>query len=219
MENQPYEFKVGTGEYQLTCPRCSNVETIKYEYDKTCPNCGRADLEKVTRYSYHWAGGDSDKSDEEVDVSYKCSNPGCEYVAEDTNLRIVSPQRWDIRQCPNCGAQMSGKMITYDSRGIKEIVVGKDSNKGNCYVATAVYGSYDCPEVWTLRRYRDYSLAETWSGRAFINTYYAISPTIVKWFGNTNWFRRFWKSKLDKKVAKLNDRGFERTPYLDKAWK
>ena len=54
-----------------------------------------------------------------------------------------------------------------------------------CYVATAVYGSYDCPEVWILRRYRDYTLAETWYGRAFIHTYYAISPTLVKWFGHT----------------------------------
>ncbi|NLX93020.1 MAG: hypothetical protein GXZ02_03995, partial [Clostridiales bacterium] len=40
---------------------------------------------------------------------------------------------------------------------------------GGCYVATAVYGSYDCPQVWTLRRYRDYTLAETWYGRAFIH--------------------------------------------------
>lgn len=56
---------------------------------------------------------------------------------------------------------------------------------GGCYVATCVYGSYDCPQVWTLRRYRDYTLAETWYGRAFIHTYYAISPTIVRWFGTT----------------------------------
>ena len=33
--------------------------------------------------------------------------------------------------------------------------------KSGCYIATAVYGSYDCPQVWTLRRYRDYTLAET----------------------------------------------------------
>lgn len=32
---------------------------------------------------------------------------------------------------------------------------------GRCYVATAVYGSYDCPQVWILERYRDYTLAET----------------------------------------------------------
>ena len=40
--------------------------------------------------------------------------------------------------------------------------------KSACYVATAVYGSYDCPEVWTLRRFRDNTLEETWYGRAFI---------------------------------------------------
>ena len=32
------------------------------------------------------------------------------------------------------------------------------TQKRGCYVATAVYGSYDCPEVWTLRRYRDDTL-------------------------------------------------------------
>ena len=48
---------------------------------------------------------------------------------------------------------------------------------GGCYVATAVYGSYDCPEVWTLRRYRDYELDTTWYGRVFIKTYYAEEET------------------------------------------
>ena len=89
---------------------------------------------------------------------------------------------------------------------------------GGCYVATAVYGSYDCPQVWTLRRFRDYTLAETWYGRAFIHTYYAISPTIVKWFGKTEWFKKMWRGKLDKMVNKLNENGVENTPYEDKMW-
>lgn len=89
---------------------------------------------------------------------------------------------------------------------------------GGCYVATCVYGSYDCPQVWTLRRYRDYTLAETWYGRAFIHTYYAISPTIVKIFGNTSWFKKMWKGKLDKMVAELQAKGVESTPYRDRNW-
>lgn len=92
---------------------------------------------------------------------------------------------------------------------------GKSSG---CYVATAVYGSYDCPQVWTLRRFRDYTLAETWYGRAFIKTYYAISPTLVKWFGHTDWFKKMWQSKLDRMVAKLQANGVESTPYEDKVW-
>ena len=89
---------------------------------------------------------------------------------------------------------------------------------GGCYVATAVYGSYDCPEVWTLRRYRDDTLAKTWYGRAFIRTYYAVSPTLVKWFGHTEWFKKMWHGKLDRMVAKLQANGVESTPYKDKHW-
>ena len=37
----------------------------------------------------------------------------------------------------------------------------RPQNSGGCYVATCVYGSYDCPQVWTLRRFRDNTLAET----------------------------------------------------------
>lgn len=92
----------------------------------------------------------------------------------------------------------------------------QSSTGGGCYVATAVYGSYDCPEVWTLRRYRDYKLASTWYGRTFIRVYYATSPTLVKWFGNTNWFNRIFKSVLDQKIRKLKEIGYESTSYSDK---
>ena len=90
--------------------------------------------------------------------------------------------------------------------------------KQGCYVATCVYGSYDCPQVWTLRRFRDYKLAETWYGRIFIKTYYAVSPTIVKLFGETKWFKKIWKEKLDKLVNRLQSEGIKDTPYNDKEW-
>ena len=106
------------------------------------------------------------------------------------------------------------------SKTQKEIdsLKGLPVKKGGCYVATCVYGSYDCPEVWTLRRYRDNTLGSTWYGRLFIRTYYAISPTLVKWFGNTNWFKKFWKNKIDRIVSKLQNNGVENTPYEDKEW-
>ena len=89
---------------------------------------------------------------------------------------------------------------------------------GGCYVATAVYGSYDCPQVWTLRRFRDDTLAGTWYGRAFIHTYYAVSPTLVRWFGRAAWFRNLWKPALDRMVARLNREGVADTPYQDRDW-
>ncbi|MDE6241404.1 MAG: sel1 repeat family protein [Anaeroplasmataceae bacterium] len=106
--------------------------------------------------------------------------------------------------------------------GLKKLssITNTSSNtKNGCYVATCVYGSYDCPQVWTLRRYRDNTLGQTWYGRTFIRMYYAISPKLVKIFGNKNWFQRFWKKRLDRKVSKLQRNGVENTPYEDKDWR
>lgn len=89
-------------------------------------------------------------------------------------------------------------------------------NDGGCYIATAVYGSYDCPEVWTLRRFRDYTLYESWYGRIFVKCYYAISPSLVRWFGKTHLFQKSWLAILNRFVAKLNADGYENTPYNDR---
>lgn len=89
------------------------------------------------------------------------------------------------------------------------------SESGGCYVATCVYGSYDCPPVWTLRRFRDNILAKHFLGRLFIKTYYAISPKAVAMFGNYKWFHNLFKAPLDKLVEKLHKNGVENTPYND----
>lgn len=111
--------------------------------------------------------------------------------------------------------QVPAKQTTEE---IMKSINSSSTSSGGCYVATAVYGSYNCPQVWTLRRFRDYTLAETWYGRVFIRTYYAISPTLVEWFGHTEWFKKMWKGKLDQMVANLNAEGVENTPYEDKPW-
>lgn len=87
--------------------------------------------------------------------------------------------------------------------------------RAGCYIATCVYGSYDCPEVWVLRRYRDNTLARTWFGRLFIRFYYAVSPKLVRLFGSKNWFRKLWKPQLDRKVFRLRKQGVADSPYED----
>ncbi len=89
---------------------------------------------------------------------------------------------------------------------------------GGCYIATAVYGSYDCPPVWVLRRYRDGVLAKSWYGRRFIHIYYSVSPSLVKWFGHTTLFNKMFKCRLDKMVSNLKNQGIEDTPYNDRNW-
>lgn len=88
-------------------------------------------------------------------------------------------------------------------------------SKNGCYIATCVYGSYDCPQVWTLRRFRDDKLRKRWVGRVFIKIYYAISPALVKRFGDKTLFREFWKKHLDSLVLQLQRKGIKDTPYAD----
>lgn len=49
-----------------------------------------------------------------------------------------------------------------------------------CFVATAVYGSYDCPEVMKLRTFRDNRLRKYALGRAFIAVYYRYGPKLAE---------------------------------------
>ena len=90
-----------------------------------------------------------------------------------------------------------------------------DEETAGCYVATCVYGSYDCPQVWVLRRYRDIVLSNHLLGKLFIKIYYCISPKLVKIFGKQSWFRKICKSLLDPMVNRLHKKGFEDTPYYD----
>ena len=110
-------------------------------------------------------------------------------------------------------------MVAFDQRREYVKAHPQKTSASGCYVATCVYGSYDCPQVWTLRRYRDNTLASTWYGKAFIHVYYAVSPIIVKWFGNAQWFQKFWRKLLDKMVSRLRSDGVEDTPYRDRGWR
>lgn len=76
-----------------------------------------------------------------------------------------------------------------------------------CYIATCVYHAYDCPKVWTLRRFRDNILAKTWYGRMFIRIYYAVSPALVRCFGKKQWFLKLFRDFLDRIITYLNQRG------------
>jgi predicted RNA-binding Zn-ribbon protein involved in translation (DUF1610 family) len=96
-------------------------------------------------------------------------------------------EKWSKVPCPKCGTAISGL-----------------HSSGGCYVATCVYGSYDCPEVLTLRRFRDDVLSSSFIGRCFIRAYYAVSPKAVRIFGKRKWFHKLFLPILNKLVYMLN---------------
>lgn len=96
------------------------------------------------------------------------------------------------------------------------LLMGDDRDgKDGCYIATSVYGSYDCPEVWVLRRFRDDRLKRTAPGRAFVRSYYAVSPTLVRFFGGVGWLKEIVRRPLDRLVCRLMKDGVSDEPYED----
>lgn len=69
-----------------------------------------------------------------------------------------------------------------------------------CYIATAIYGSYNAPEVLKLRQFRDKVLSKNLAGRLFIKLYYLISPKIANRLGNTTCISRIVKGALNQFV-------------------
>lgn len=141
---------------------------------------------------------------------------------KESNIDLNADVEKLLRCCkedPSRARKCAARILEIDPANIeaKKILDATENKSSNgCYIATCVYGSYDCPEVWTLRRFRDYTLDSIWLGRLFIKCYYAISPTLVRWFGETKWFKTFWKTKLDKLVFRLNRDGVDNTAYTDK---
>lgn len=90
-----------------------------------------------------------------------------------------------------------------------------DLQRRGCYIATAVYGSYDCPAVWTLRRYRDERLAKTALGRLCIRLYYAASPALAARLGHCKRLSALARRMLDSKVSRLHKAGISDAPYRD----
>lgn len=123
----------------------------------------------------------------------------------------------------------SGRDEGYDDYEMEDLLLGDDEfhkkpncnakNNGTpqngCYIATCVYGSYDCPEVWTLRRFRDLYLQNNIFGRAFVKLYYETSPTVVALFGKSKTFKNILKPVLDSFVIKLQERGYSSKQYKD----
>lgn len=100
-------------------------------------------------------------------------------------------------------------------KAIETIAMQNMHKDGGCYIATSVYGSYDCPEVWVLRRYRDYRLMKSIFGRLFVKVYYLLSPSLVRKYSQKSWFKRFWVSCLNRKIQKLKKKGYSDDPYYD----
>lgn len=184
-------------------------------------NLNLENAEEVLREHFAKKYGE-DKADEYVKTAKDCFSPINFALSVYSNYKSAKGSITITSSHLNTFKMLMGKefMETTDENSGEPTSNSSSSSpssgtKAGCYIATCVYQSYNCPEVWCLRRYRDQYLAKKGYGRAFIKFYYATSPTLVKWFGKTRWFNKMFKPFLDKKVEKLKAKGYSTLPYKD----
>lgn len=140
-------------------------------------------------------------------------------VTEIGETAVQSALRGDLQVDPNSSADMhealthrlvshtndmQAFMASVNRENPQFLIADSKTGSGGCYIATAVYGSYDAPEVAVLRAFRDQTLARSMWGRGFIRLYYRISPPLALRLGRTSSLNRIARSLLDPIVSRLH---------------
>jgi len=87
--------------------------------------------------------------------------------------------------------------------GEGKVIAGEVGGGGGCFVATAVYGSYEHPAVLVLRRFRDDQLRRQAVGRIFIAAYYRFGPSLARFVSKHPRLSLFSRAVLDRFVSRL----------------
>lgn len=128
------------------------------------------------------------------------------YQADDletcTNVEIVGTDR--IIATDYVGDGMTGS-VTFLTDHLSDFGVGEgfsgtrlkdDSDDDRCFIATAAYGSPLDKHVEVLREFRNVYLLPTKAGRAFVDTYYSLSPPAAQFIAGHDTLRAMVRGAL-----------------------
>ena len=99
--------------------------------------------------------------------------------------------------------QMEREKQERERQEAEQIEQARTNSKKGCFIATAVYGDYEAPEVVELRKFRDNVLEKNAFGRLFIKLYYKISPPFATWLKAHSSISKIIKNVLDIFVGKI----------------
>ena len=104
-----------------------------------------------------------------------------------------------LANCRRCGKEISSQADACPH-------CGQLNPAAPCFIAVSLYGSYDCAEVNTLRRFRDDVLSRNPGGRLLVGSYYRVSPAAAKWVQDKPRVRKLLKASCDSFVKILSAR-------------
>lgn len=106
-------------------------------------------------------------------------------------------------QLKHSGAKVSAAAEVARKKGdVKHEEFNQKAVDQRCYVASYLYGPYDCRTA-RLRKFRDDRLIGTLAGRACVSCYYTISPALVSLARRSKVVRRVVNSLVNCVVARL----------------
>lgn len=146
---------------------------------------------------------------------------GWAYLSHDYKQWILFNSKWSSTwgndEFPGITAMIGVKKLSkqeindikmYSGRSNDNVVISvrqkKNEKKSGCFIATAVYGNYNAPQVIMLSEYRDQVLLKTFAGRLFVRFYYSISPTIATWLRKTKRLSALIRWGLDQFIIRFN---------------
>lgn len=191
----------GSGEGRLA-PMAGDTERIRVRYDPSAEDAGcppvvpaeglflsDADFDflevtfspsfSATRYEVRYAEGHGAIPDEET---FARALPGPQM----TEMTPGSPQSFRLDRLRAETTYTVAVRAHNECLGTSEIVTLEASTQRRiyatvdaCFIATAAHGSMQHEDVAALRRFRDRVLMRTDTGRAFVASYYQLSPQLA----------------------------------------
>lgn len=155
---------------------------------------------------YEWdfdGNGTYEASTSTVPVSHTYTAPGTYKavvrVTDDDGASVTASVTIEVADASSKGADTTGSTTTTttsaDNTTTSSLAASTTaqgpvtSDGGNCFIATAAFGSYLDPHVNVLRQFRDEYLLTNAAGRAFVDFYYAVSPPLAAFIADHDWLR------------------------------
>ncbi|KJG37807.1 hypothetical protein UA32_12290 [Photobacterium angustum] len=148
-------------------------------------------------------GAELPSNGDKVLFESKTGNQGLRAVDVKITLKAIKSRhdKQDDRiNCPSCHKKIVPRIVTYYGKPEKSLCPycgATVKTFSNCFIATSVYGDPHCEAVIELRKFRDTKLKNRAMGRAFIKTYYSVSPPIADWLQSKPTISSFIKKILD----------------------